>query len=326
MSKENGIVGRYRTETGQVDTAKLKRDVDIVEVAGWLTKLRRTGEAHRGLCPLHEENSPSFHVNGAKQLFYCFGCRAGGDVIDLVRLASRSTFAQACEWLVGSERTCPPSSRRTVVRAAGLRQSAIAQAKTEWRSARPIAGTVAELYLASRGIVGLVPASIRFGMIPRWFDFEHDRHSRRLPAMVAACQDPDGAVTGIQRLFLDAFGRKASGGEPRLSLGQIRGGALRLGPPSGTVMLTEGLEDGLSLMRMFPGRSVWAALGTANLPHVNLPPTVRRLTLAGDADGPGQAAVETAAVAYRDRGLDVDIILPKAGCKDFNEEWLLLHR
>lgn len=146
----------------------------------------------------------------------------------------------------------------------------------------------------------------------------------RRPAMLAAVQCPDGTVTGIQRLFLDPHGRKARWTEPRLSLGQIRGGAVRMSPLSPTVMLATGVEDGLALNRMFAGATVWAALGDANLPHVVMPAIVRRVVLCGDDDPPGRAAVALARTAYRDRRLIVDEMFPRGG-KDFAEEWLLLH-
>jgi hypothetical protein len=137
--------------------------------------------------------------------------------------------------------------------------------------------------------------------------------------------DVDGRLTGIQRLFLDRGGRKSMRGAQRLCLGQIRGGALRLGPEAHTIVLCEGIEDGLSLRMMKPGSSVWVALGSANLPHVVLPPIVRHVVVAADADAPGLAAAEAARTSFEARGIDAEIIAPGSGAKDFNEEWLLLH-
>lgn len=133
----------------------------------------------------------------------------------------------------------------------------------------------------------------------------------------------DGVITGIHRTFLTPAGAKARMDSPKLSLGQIRGGALRLGPVARDLMLVEGLEDGLSLQRMFVGATVWATLGAGNLPHVNLPADVRRIVLAGDNDEPGVAAVEAARVVYEVQGREVATLFPRAG-RDFNEEWLRL--
>lgn len=322
MGARYAIPVNYRTDAGSIDVAKIKADFRVSDVAGKLTKLVRTGNEYKGLCPLHEERSPSFYVNDEKALYHCFGCGRGGDVIDLVRRIGGGTFLEACEWLVGCA-IGHPSERRPMRNAAARRALNVALAKSEWRRTRPITGTPAEAYLALRGLIGRMPGSIRFGMTPRYFDEATGKPGPRAPALIAACQDVDGAVTGIQRLFLTSGGRKARG-EARLSLGQIRGGALRLGPEASQIIICEGLEDGLSLMRMFPGATVWVALGTGNMPHMALPDCVRRVLLAGDEDGPGRAAVEGAEASLRSRSIEVEKVFPRAG-KDFNEEWLMLH-
>lgn len=318
------INARYRTATGEIDVARLKTDVPIAEVAGMVTRLRRSGRELKGLCPLHTEDSPSFQVSEGKGLFHCFGCRKGGDVISLVQEMSGRSFIEACEWLVGSEWNAGPRDIETIGHAREKRQLAIARAKQEWRLGLAIDGTPAEDYLASRGIHGQVPGCIRFGWPPRWWRDDGSEGPRR-PAMLSACQDGDGKVSGIQRVFLDSRGRKVARGEPRLCLGQIRGGALRLGPVRPRIMLASAVEDALSLTRMFPGATVWAAFGDANLPHVALPDVVREVVLCGDADAPGRMAVAAARSAFEARGLVVEDLLPRAGAKDFNEEWQLLH-
>lgn len=322
MNAHHVIPGNYRTDSGSIDVARIRSDFPVSEIAGRLTKLVRCGSELKGLCPLHEERSPSFFVNDAKGVYNCFGCGRGGDVIDLVRRVGNSSFIEACEWLVGSGPP-RPHAEKTMRLAAARRALNVGLAKSEWRAARAIAGTPAEAYLALRGIIGRVPGSIRFGLTPRYFDEKTGRPGPRLPALIAACQDVDGVVTGIQRLFLTHGGRKARG-EARLSLGQIRGGALRLGPQAADLIICEGLEDGLSLMRMFPGASVWVALGTGNMPHMALPDCVRRVLIAGDEDPAGRRAVEIAEESIRTIGLEVATIFPRAG-KDFNEEWLTLH-
>src|SRR5919198_4637954 len=72
----------------------------MVEVVSARTALRRTsGSRFMGRCPFHEERTPSFSVNPAEKLFYCFGCGKGGDVIAFVRETEQLDFAQAIEWL-----------------------------------------------------------------------------------------------------------------------------------------------------------------------------------------------------------------------------------
>ena len=73
--------------------------VDIVDIAGDYTKLRKAGKRHGGLCPLHKEKTPSFSVEPAQGLFYCFGCGQGGDAIRLHMLLTGDDFPAAIEAL-----------------------------------------------------------------------------------------------------------------------------------------------------------------------------------------------------------------------------------
>ena len=72
---------------------------DMVEVVSARTQLRRAGARYTGLCPFHDEKTPSFSVNAVEKLFYCFGCGKGGDLITFVRETEQLDFAQAIEWL-----------------------------------------------------------------------------------------------------------------------------------------------------------------------------------------------------------------------------------
>ena len=72
---------------------------DMVEVVSARTQLRRSGARYTGLCPFHDEKTPSFSVNPAEKLFYCFGCGKGGDIITFVRETEQLDFAQAVELL-----------------------------------------------------------------------------------------------------------------------------------------------------------------------------------------------------------------------------------
>src|SRR5207237_262535 len=72
---------------------------DMVEVVSARTQLRRAGARYTGLCPFHDEKTPSFSVNPTDKLFYCFGCGKGGDLITFVRETEQLDFAQAVESL-----------------------------------------------------------------------------------------------------------------------------------------------------------------------------------------------------------------------------------
>src|SRR5205807_10087648 len=80
---------------------ELKERLDIVEVVSGYVRLKRQGRNYTGLCPFHAEKSPSFTVSGEKQVWYCFGCSEGGDLIRFVEKAEGLDFPQALELLAG---------------------------------------------------------------------------------------------------------------------------------------------------------------------------------------------------------------------------------
>ena len=79
--------------------AELRSAVDIVQVIGEHTKLKKAGRSWKGLCPFHSERTASFTVDRDKGLYHCFGCGAGGDVIHFVRQIDRLDFPEAVESL-----------------------------------------------------------------------------------------------------------------------------------------------------------------------------------------------------------------------------------
>lgn len=89
-------MGRFTEDSKQ----RVRDATDLVELAGSYTDLRRAGNDRMvGLCPLHDERTPSFTVSPSKQLFKCFGCDAGGDVLSLVQLKEGLDFPAALEFL-----------------------------------------------------------------------------------------------------------------------------------------------------------------------------------------------------------------------------------
>jgi DNA primase len=78
---------------------RVKQAADIVEVIGAHTDLRRQGARMVGLCPFHEERTPSFSVEPQEKLYHCFGCGVGGDVIKFVEEKEGLGFAEAVELL-----------------------------------------------------------------------------------------------------------------------------------------------------------------------------------------------------------------------------------
>ena len=74
---------------------------DIVDVVGSYVQLKRKGRLHGGLCPFHNEKTPSFYVYPDTQSFYCFGCGAGGDVITFIKKINNLDYVEAVKLLAG---------------------------------------------------------------------------------------------------------------------------------------------------------------------------------------------------------------------------------
>jgi DNA primase len=68
---------------------------DIVDIIGKRVSLKKAGNDFVGLCPFHDEGTPSFHVVPSKQFFHCFGCKAGGDVFEFIKLREKVDFVEA---------------------------------------------------------------------------------------------------------------------------------------------------------------------------------------------------------------------------------------
>ena len=73
--------------------------VDIVQVVSAYVPLKKNGSRYWGLCPFHHEKTPSFSVNGEQNLYYCFGCKAGGNVVQFVEEMEHLTYREAVEYL-----------------------------------------------------------------------------------------------------------------------------------------------------------------------------------------------------------------------------------
>lgn len=72
---------------------------DIVDVVGSVVKLKRSGSNYFGLCPFHSEKTGSFSVSRQKQMYYCFGCGKGGNVISFVMEYENYSFQEAVKYL-----------------------------------------------------------------------------------------------------------------------------------------------------------------------------------------------------------------------------------
>jgi putative DNA primase/helicase len=138
--------------------------------------------------------------------------------------------------------------------------------------ALPVAGTSAADYLVGRGLAIPADADLLFHS-----DLTHWETKTGYPALLGQVRDRSGEVIGLHRTYLSQGAgavRKAPVAKPKMMLGRIAGGAVRLGPvgPDGRVGLCEGIETGLAVMTARPDLPVWATLSTSGLEQVELPP------------------------------------------------------
>ena len=136
---------------------QLKSSVDIVSVVGEYVRLKKAGpQVHKGLCPFHNEKTPSFNVHAARQFYKCFGCGEGGDVFTFVQKIEGVSFYEALKLL--AERHGIPMPKRSLVADEETKQrDAVFQmhemALEAFRAnLRGPAGEEARAYLARRGV------------------------------------------------------------------------------------------------------------------------------------------------------------------------------
>ena len=156
----------YREFAEQVRAA-----ADIVEVIGQHVDLKRAGANMKGLCPFHQEKTPSFNVHPAKQIFKCFGCGKSGDVITFVREIERADYREALELL----------ANRYHIEIPRFKASGPDDEQIKWRQSlgealehaakyyqdrlkHPVHGKFAREYLEKRGMSEEMIAKFRIGI------------------------------------------------------------------------------------------------------------------------------------------------------------------
>jgi DNA primase len=156
------------SEPGSI-TERVKQQADIVRVIGEYVQLKKAGQSFRGLCPFHAEKTPSFNVNPARQMFYCFGCNKGGDVFNFVQDMERCDFSEAlrlvaekCGIALPRKERGPSERKENQVRAKLLEIHREAQAFFVKQLEGTLEGKAARAYLEDRGLDK--EALVRFGI------------------------------------------------------------------------------------------------------------------------------------------------------------------
>jgi phage/plasmid primase-like uncharacterized protein len=184
-----------------------------------------------------------------------------------------------------------------------------------WRGSAPCPGSLAETYLMARALAGLaISSALRFRP-----DTPHPA-GRSLPALLALVQGVDGEPQGIHRTYLRRDGGGKAEVEPqKASLGPVAGGAIRLHLVGSELVVGEGIETAASAGLML-GLPAWSAVSAGNMARtLALPPEVRAVVIAADADPPGQRAAATAAARWMAEGRRVRIATPDRAGFDFND-------
>ena len=291
----------------------------VAERAG--VKLKSAGNEWTGCCPFHEDRTPSFTIYDGDRRWHCFGCGKSGDVLDFVQLAYRVKLLEAVDMLDGG--ALAELEQQQAPRKPGKDMSEVV--KRIVASAVNVSGTPGEAYLRRRGITMPLPPSLRFARLapPKESGLLVANGAAAMPVLIAVVTDPAGQLVGIQRTYVTEDGRKAASadGKVKFSLGSVAGGAIHLGPAAASILVTEGLEDGLTLAQAL-GRTVWVSAGTSMLPRMELPDVVRSVVIGADADAAGERAAQKAAAVFLDSDpkRNVRIMRPAGGYKDFNAE------
>ncbi len=335
-------------DLGPASVARVREAADIVEVVSEHVSLKRRGRRWVGLCPFHQEKTPSFSVDPERGLYYCFGCHAGGDVIRFVMELEHLAFPEAIRHLadrfgVTLPEASPEAGRRA--RAADRARALLAEAQA-WFREQLLAprGSAARAELERRGFPRETWEDYGFGFAPdAWRDLlEHlgKRHTQGaiLEAGLALTSDRGGSpydrfrnritfpIHGSDGRIV-AFGGRALGDTEPKYLNSPEGPlfhkrstlfllhrARRPMGDAGHALVVEGYFDCLSLHRAGFAQAV-ATLGTAlTADHARiLRRLVPRVLLCYDADAAGRKAAAAGARVLLAAGLEVAVVALEPG-------------
>lgn len=153
-----------------IDAIKQRCDIESV-ISSYVT-LKRTGNNLKGLCPFHSEKTPSFIVYTDTQSFYCFGCGAGGDIINFIMRAENLDYVSAVEMLAKRAGISIPEETDYSMGNRGVSRQRVLQMNLEaakfYRSMLydDVMGAAGRVYLQSRGLTGAIVKRFGIGYSP----------------------------------------------------------------------------------------------------------------------------------------------------------------
>lgn len=156
---------------------EVRRRADIVEVISSYLPLKKAGANYRALCPFHQEKSPSFNVNPQRQIFHCFGCGEGGNVITFVMKRDGLSFPDAVKSLAARYGIAVPEDRERKTGDHDEIYSAAAAASDFYHQQllRRLPSSTVGGYLEKRGVTAAIIEKFRLGYSPAEWDalFNH---------------------------------------------------------------------------------------------------------------------------------------------------------
>jgi DNA primase len=328
----------------------VKAAADMVQVVQTRTQLRKAGARWTGRCPFHEEKTPSFSVNAADKLYYCFGCGKGGDLISFVRDTEVLDFAEAIEWLAErfsvqleydeSSPQADADRRRRDRLFALLEQATAFFERYLWDSA---AGEPVREYLATRGVTEETAKVFRLGLSPLGSTLSRKAREKSFTAaelsdaglvtgrgdrftgrLMFPLTDARGRVVGFSARKLrddDPLAKYVNSPETELFHKSAILYGLHLARPAvakqDRAVVVEGQMDVIALHQAGL-ETVVAAMGTALTERQvkELARVTRRLYLCFDADAAGQSATLRGMAIARKEGFDVHVVALPKGSKD----------
>lgn len=337
-----------RFSEGFLEDVKDKND--IVDVISSYTTLKKSGTSYVGLCPFHSEKTPSFHVSSDKQLYYCFGCGAGGTIINFIEAAENLDFLETVRFLAERAGIAVPEENMEDTAETRLKNRIFEMnkiaGKTYFKMLNSSAGSVALSYLRNRGLKDETITKYGLGYSLDSWDFMY----RTLKSKgygddeivkSGLCVNKNGKIFDFFRnrvMFpvmdvrgnVIAFGGRDLGdGMPKyLNTGDTpvfkkRYNLFNLNIAKNIktdfIILAEGYMDVIALYQGGFGNAV-ASLGTSFAPEHSrlLKRYTQKVVISYDSDAAGRnAAVKAAAILKKD-GIKVKV-LKISGAKDPDE-------
>lgn len=334
---------------------------DLVQLVGQTVALVRRGRKHVGLCPFHQEKTPSFNVDAQRGMYYCFGCKASGTAIDFVMQRDRVEFIEALRHLADRAGLTMPTRSGDEPAKRSQRQAlfeAIAAATTffENQLLQTQGGAAALSYLRSRGFTDETLRAFRVGFAPDQWDAllsgpvgrVYDRDILLAAGLIKARTGGGHYDAFRNRVIFPimnesgqviAFGGRVMPGSadpakylnsPETSLFSKSRCAFGISSArqriieTGTVAVVEGYTDVL-MAHQCGVTNVVSVLGTALTPqHVSLLRRfASRVVLLFDADSAGETAVDRALELLLTEQIDIAIATLPEGLDP--DEHLLKH-